>query len=337
MERDNFWDSLKFLLIFFVVYGHMIETYAPDGYFNRAMYNFIYIFHMPFFMFISGRFSQIRDRAKYKKTIVRLFETYLVFQTIRCVKILVISGNLDFVYDVLCPKGTLWYIAYLIIYRIYVYIFPIRYQKRYSAIILLSFFCISILWGYLPITIGQKLLVFFLYFLLGLYSANVDVKNICRKIPLPVALLSLFSIITIIYIYFNYNIGYVIYYDTSYFLPGSSFSSGVLCMARLGVYATSVMISLILMRIVDAWKFFPQYGSKTLFIYMYHTFIVLGLRLLIEKRLIIENELLLFLYTLAIIAGLVLLSEMRFWVILMTPFSYIKEYVISHKNNEKME
>ena len=108
-------------------------------------------------------------------------------------------------------------------------------------------------------------------------------------------------------------------------------------MARLGVYATSVMISLILMRIVDAWKFFPQYGSKTLFIYMYHTFIVLGLRLLIEKRLIIENELLLFLYTLAIIAGLVLLSEMRFWVILMTPFSYIKEYVISHKNNEKME
>ena len=94
VERDNFWDSLKFLLIFFVVYGHMIETYAPDGYFNRAMYNFIYIFHMPFFMFISGRFSQIRDRAKYKKTIVRLFETYLVFQTIRCVKILVISGNL---------------------------------------------------------------------------------------------------------------------------------------------------------------------------------------------------------------------------------------------------
>ena len=70
VERDNFWDSLKFLLIFFVVYGHMIETYAPDGYFNRAMYNFIYIFHMPFFMFISGRFSQIRDRAKYKKTIV---------------------------------------------------------------------------------------------------------------------------------------------------------------------------------------------------------------------------------------------------------------------------
>ena len=84
MKRDRFWDSLKFILIFFVVYGHMIETYTPDGSFNRAMYNFIYTFHMPFFMFISGRFSQIKDRKKYLNGIILILETYIVFQIIRC-------------------------------------------------------------------------------------------------------------------------------------------------------------------------------------------------------------------------------------------------------------
>ena len=111
MKRDTFWDSLKFLLIFFVVYGHMIETYAPDGSYHRSMYNFIYAFHMPFFMFISGRFSQIKNRKKYRHSNVKLFETYLIFQTIRCLKDIYLNGDIDIVEGILYPKGTLWYIS----------------------------------------------------------------------------------------------------------------------------------------------------------------------------------------------------------------------------------
>lgn len=57
MKRDLYWDSLKAILIILVVYGHMISPYAPDGSFNRAMCSFIYTFHMPLFIFISGRSS----------------------------------------------------------------------------------------------------------------------------------------------------------------------------------------------------------------------------------------------------------------------------------------
>ena len=61
MKRDLYWDSLKFVLIFLVVYGHTIETYSPDGSINRAIYNLIYVFHMPLFIFISGYFSKKYD------------------------------------------------------------------------------------------------------------------------------------------------------------------------------------------------------------------------------------------------------------------------------------
>lgn len=59
-ERDPYWDSLKFILIFIVVYGHMIETCVEISSFNQDTYNFIYIFHIPLFVFISGQFSRMK-------------------------------------------------------------------------------------------------------------------------------------------------------------------------------------------------------------------------------------------------------------------------------------
>ena len=67
MKRDLYWDSLKFVLIFFVVYGHIIAHYSELSRINMATYNYIYLFHMPLFVFVSGRFSHIRDKQKYKK------------------------------------------------------------------------------------------------------------------------------------------------------------------------------------------------------------------------------------------------------------------------------
>lgn len=83
IERDAYWDSLKFVLIFLVVLGHVLEINYPEGSLNRGLYNFIYMYHMPLFVFVSGYFSKIRNKDKYKKGIIRLFETYVIFQIIR--------------------------------------------------------------------------------------------------------------------------------------------------------------------------------------------------------------------------------------------------------------
>ena len=330
MKRDVFWDSLKFVLIFFVVYGHMIETYAPNDSFNRAMYNFIYTFHMPFFMYISGLFSQINDRAKYRRGILMILETYIVFQLIRCIKPILNGGTFFLDYHLLYPKGTLWYLAYLVVYRLFIYYMPKKCLDRHSIIILISSFVLGLLWGFLPQNNFEKIISFFPYFLMGYYSVRIDIKGIVKKLPLTMAVLGLVFIFAIIYFAINYHIGYVIYYVDSYYWTDPALAPGVFCLLRVTAYISCIIISVFIMRIVLYKTVFPEYGSKTLFIYMYHTFIVLALRSFIAKGYLPQNEIILLIYTIAILIGLLLLSKIPFFTFLMNPITYIQKHKKQH-------
>ena len=333
MKRDKFWDSLKFILIFFVVYGHMIETYTPDGSFNRAMYNFIYTFHMPFFMFISGRFSQIKDRKKYLNGIIFILETYIVFQTIRCIKPILAGGTIS-VSDLISPKGTLWYIAYLAIYRFIMYIVPHKYLNCNPIIIISTSFAIGILWGFMPICTFEKIISFLPYYLMGYYSVQYNIKDKIKKIPLFVSLIGIITIFAIIYIFINYNIGYIIYYEMNYYLVDFKTSPLILCIDRIIVYISAIIISILIMRVVLYTNVFSSYGSTTLFIYMYHTFIILSLRSLISNNFIPQNVILLLIYTILILFSLISLSNISFLRYLMNPITYIKNNLEKcHKNS----
>lgn len=323
MKRDAFWDSIKFVLIFFVVYGHMIETYAPDNSFNRAMYNFIYTFHMPFFMYVSGLFSQIKNRVKYRHGILIILETFMVFQLIRCIKPIFIGGSFHLDYHLLYPKGTLWYLAYLAIYRLFIYLMPKHCLNNYSRTILFTSFIIAVLWGFIPHGIFEKLLSFFPYFIMGYYSHRINIKEKIKKVPIFISLLGIITIFITIYFTINFNIGYIIYYETSYYWTDPVIIPEILCLSRIIAFITSIIISIFIMRIVLYKNVFPEYGSKTLFIYMYHTFIVLALRSLISKGYLPQNEFILLFYTIAILVGLVLLSKISFFTLLMNPITYI--------------
>lgn len=323
MIRDNFWDSLKFLLIFLVVYGHMIETYSFEGSFNQAMYNFIYVFHMPLFIFISGRFSHVKDRVKYRKSLVRLLETYFVFQMIRCMKPLVYDPSLSFNLNLFLPKGTMWYLACLLIYRMFIYIMPSQILERYSLLIIMLGFSFGIAWGFIPISASQRTVAFFPFFMMGYYSVNIDWKRFCSIISPSFAIVTVLLFFSLLFFLFNYSIDCFVYMDRSYYQPSISYSSIYLFVARCTLYLLATTMSVLIMRLVLLRGVFPQLGSKTLFIYMYHTFIVLALRLLITKGYVMQDNILLFLYSIAIVVFLVFLSRFAFFTILLNPFSFI--------------
>lgn len=59
------WDNLKFLLILLVVVGHFADFFTAESNSFRALFLFIYSFHMPMFFFISGLFfSEKKNRIK---------------------------------------------------------------------------------------------------------------------------------------------------------------------------------------------------------------------------------------------------------------------------------
>ena len=56
-QRNSLIDSIKFVLIFFVVLGHALEL-NRDIALNMKAYSFIYSFHMPAFIMLSGYFAK---------------------------------------------------------------------------------------------------------------------------------------------------------------------------------------------------------------------------------------------------------------------------------------
>src|SRR5699024_8363774 len=106
MEKDLKISNVKGLLMFLVVFGHFIDIYRDDYY---ELFVFIYAFHMPLFIFISGYLSKLIKVSK----IVNMVLLYLVFQTFFNL-VLHLTGdypNLQFTYGE--PHIHIWYIVSL--------------------------------------------------------------------------------------------------------------------------------------------------------------------------------------------------------------------------------
>lgn len=63
-KHDYFIDNIKFILIFLVVFGHLIERYIDTNSTLMGVYMFIYLFHMPLFIFVSGLLSKNIKKSK---------------------------------------------------------------------------------------------------------------------------------------------------------------------------------------------------------------------------------------------------------------------------------
>lgn len=71
--RDERFDSLKFVLIILVCWGHLIQIdkNAFSGE-TIALYKLIYTFHVPLFAFVSGFFTN--SNKDYSKSFISLLE-----------------------------------------------------------------------------------------------------------------------------------------------------------------------------------------------------------------------------------------------------------------------
>lgn len=332
IKRDLYWDTLKFVLIFFVVFKHTIGGLSPEGSFKGALYSFFGLFSMPLFIFISGRFSHIRDIDKYKLGILRILETYIVFQLIRSFISILFGGSLSFhliLSFLLNPQYSLWYLLCLTYWRLIVLSTPERGLCEKPFVIISLCFAISILGGFIPVKILslQRAMTFLPFFFLGYYSIKIDLKEWLTKIPIGIPVISLLASFLFIYFYMNFDMRFVLQGKTSYwFYP--SLSPFVLCVARCLYILASIFVSFMVMCLVRVQPLMAKMGGATLAIYIFHTFITQSIRLLLIKRgYLPDNVLLLFVIAIIITVGLAYLSRFKIVKIMLNPITYIKERV----------
>ena len=124
-------DNIRFLLIFFVLFGHFLEQ-VPEA---SGLYRVIYSFHMPAFIFVTGYFA-VYDR---KKIFSNLIWPYFLFQSLY----LVFEANVTEPSKLLEPQYMypywhLWYLLTIICMELMIPLFETKDRGKQIVILAIS-------------------------------------------------------------------------------------------------------------------------------------------------------------------------------------------------------
>lgn len=189
-------DNLKGVLILLVILGHVLQ-YSCIDFRNMHLYNYIYSFHMPVFMAISGYLSFkptgiARDWSRLKKRMIQLLFPYILWTPIFC---LIVKESL---YQFFFISPIYWFLILLFIINLLMTLCQwvankLRCKSEYIAILqitILFFLLGKFKLNALSLGILQ---VHFLFYSLGWYIRKYDELILRKWMICP---LVLFTIIT---------------------------------------------------------------------------------------------------------------------------------------------
>lgn len=164
-KRIEKWDILKFFLIFLVVLGHIVQNFFDGSGWMNAIFFWIYSFHMPLFIFISGMFGKRTvNEKRYDKIMVFLF-LFFITKIILFISRIIAYGkfSLSFIQNGDMP----WYMLAIFVF----FMVTIALRKFSPAYIFPLIILIACVAGY-DSEIGDKfaamrLVVFYPFFYAG--------------------------------------------------------------------------------------------------------------------------------------------------------------------------
>ncbi len=136
--RIALWDNARFVLIVLVVIGHVISTVRTDSVLAFDLYVYIYLFHMPAMILLSGLFSRAETSPKAIRSTIQLFATWGLWEGIWAVIHLLADGKAPGERFLVSPAWTLWFLVTLATMRIVLpYIAMLRRPLLFSIVVAL--------------------------------------------------------------------------------------------------------------------------------------------------------------------------------------------------------
>lgn len=265
MNRIKQLDSLKFLLIIFVIFGHLLELTKT----NLWLRDFIYIFHMPIFVFITGfTFKKYLGNHNiffiFKKSLV----PFIFFQIIYSI----FSRNIY----LHIPYYHLWFIYSLFFWYIFTNIFSKSLFKGFIIAIILVFLgSFSKYYGY-PFGIGRTL-TFLPFFILGsMYSINKNYFH-SKKMYLDIFIILIGSIFLFKYNNLFFNLDALLKGSFNYSNITLNNSFGLIFKGFYYVITISYIYFIINLFINFDITYFNRFGKDSYYYYIYHVFFIFSL------------------------------------------------------------
>ncbi|MCA6608876.1 acyltransferase family protein [Bacillus safensis] len=275
-SRDSYFDNAKFLLIFLVVFGHLLRSFIHDNDWMLYLYKFIYTFHMPAFILVSGFFAKgFRKPGFMKKVAVKLIIPYLIFQVIYSVYYYLLQDQSMANLNPIDPQWSLWFLISLFFWNLLLIPFS-KLPFHWAMIVSLS---IALLVGYVD-SISDTLslsrtFVFLPMFLAGFYLKKQHFEFIRTSKGKLAALVVLMAVSLFCYFY---------EFDYSFLFGSKSYASlgdegMIAAMKRMAWYLLAFGATFSFFALVPTRRFFfTKWGTRTLYVYLLHGFVIKLLR-----------------------------------------------------------
>ncbi len=330
LKRDIYWDSLKFILIVLVVFGHVLGIWIDNENSLGVVYRFIYIFHMPLFCYISGYFTKKIDRGgKFQKNVLGLLELLICFQTITLLCQTALGQDMGWV-NIISPHGVLWYLFALIVWRCIIQICPSKLFDSYrkAVLMILISVVISVAAGFVPVGHEfalQRILAFLPFFLLGYISREYDVLLFWMKSRNK--WLSMILLVTVF-------LGCYYFYDecsTRWFYMCHPYGNPIEALYRLIIIVLSFICSVSILSLWHSSEKLALLGKNTMGIYIYHAFIVSFIGKCYAYVPLPHSLIWCILYSVLIVTVIVLLCRIRFVAECLRPIAMIRNRLINRR------
>lgn len=268
--RDHSFDNIRAVLIFLVIFGHALEYFRLTDHVAEFIYVFIYFFHMPVFIFISGYFSKNLQRGR--ETAVRNFLLPYLLLNLLLSLIMLALGKIDEIL-ILNPGWTLWYLYCMFIWRL---LLPDLVKVRH---ILIASFVVAIFSGFLTefgtYMAMARTLGFLPFFLAGYFCRPEHIARI-RRFPYRRLLSLLIAAVGLLTasLWLAADLPpEILWGDRAYDLIGIPLWQNLL--ADIYLYALSFAFIFVFITLAkNRHRFYTIWGQNTLAIYLLHVYLV---------------------------------------------------------------
>ena len=269
--RDPWFDNAKMALVVLVVVGHA-WTLLPENSFNATVYDFLYSWHVPAFVFVTGYLSRSFrwERVRLWRLVRTVAVPYVVFESLLALFRIHVGGeDLDNLFT--DPHWPMWYLSALFFWRLTTPVFRALPGGVPVAV------AISLAAGaYAGDTLDvARVLGLLPFFVLGLKARpeHLDRLRTPRVRAWSGVVLALIAVAA--YWLDSWTRTESLYYRAAYHEVATSDLQGVgVRAAVLAVGAVGALAFLALVPRAGGW--FSRMGAWTLVVYLFHGFAIKG-------------------------------------------------------------
>ncbi|WP_218006039.1 acyltransferase family protein [Actinomadura hibisca] len=268
-ERDPYFDNAKFLAILLVVIGHSLAN-KMNVPLAKGLYIFIYMFHMPLFIVITGYFSRnwTFSGGKARKLITNVGVPYVVFETAYSLYDWLVGRN-ELEVSLLNPYFLTWFLCALFMWRLST---PVWQQIRWPLGVAMVFSLLSYMSDLGGTFDVHRVIGLLPFYVLGLMLRPEHFELLKKPMARVVGIVVMFGGLGVAWFAKDRMTHTWIYWKTPHQDLGVDNVTGTLM--RLAMFACAIVLVAAFLTLVPqrrAW--FTALGSTTLYAYLLHGFV----------------------------------------------------------------